>query len=407
MAYRCCLVVAGVLLALCPALVAWAGEWKYVVPPPGDPFEHPPLRALALSDAKPEDLQQKVVYRGTRRQYGRVHLGSPGSLDVAVVLDSVTPTEFDLYLDADRNRVIEPKERVGGQGGVWRATLDVMILDGVKKRPVPRQVIFQRSQLGRMLRFAACGYVEGKVVIGGRECIVRRTDGDGNGLLADPQDRLWIDLDRNGRWDSAEEQFLYAPILVLGAKRYAVHADPLGERLALDELQGTGSVKLALGPDLAGRSAGVTATLVGRDGFVVSLQQSGKNAIIPVGEYRLSAVTIGVNSSAGGLPMNYVFSDTNRTQAAVWRRVERDGLLTLDPIGKLGLEAGFDDVTGGFRPGEEFRVQPSFHTGDGLRIATVYLGDSATEEDRRSVCGQIRLTKPDGNVLSTNSTGFG
>ena len=292
------------------------------MPAPGDPFEHPPLRALPLSDAKPADLQEKVAYRGTRRQYGRVHFGSPSSLDVAVVLDHVTATEFDLYLDADRNRVIEAKERVASQAGAWRATLDVMILDGAKKRPVPRAVIFQLSRLGRMLRFAACGYVEGKTSLDGRECVVRRTDGDGNGLLADPQDRIWIDLDRNGQWDSVEEQFLYAPILVLGGKRYAVHADPLGERLSLDEMQGTGSVKLALAPDLARRSSGVTATLVGRDGFVLSLQQSGGIAVIPVGEYRLSAVTIGVSAPDGGADVNYVFSDSNRRQTEIWRRVQ-------------------------------------------------------------------------------------
>jgi hypothetical protein len=411
MEQRCC-VAAALLLTLCGGVSAVAtepktGEWKYVMPPPGDPFEHPPLRALALSDAKPADLQEKNTYRGTRRQYGRVHLGSPSSLDVAVVLDHVTATEFDLYLDADRNRVIEPKERVVLQGGAWRATLDVMILDGVKKRPIPRTVIFQLSRLGRMLRFAACGYIEGRTLLGGRECVVRRTDGDGNGFWADPQDRIWIDLDGNGQWDSVEEQFLYAPILVLGGKRYAVRSDLLGERLALDELQGTGGVKLALAPDLAGRSSGVTATLVGRDGFVLSLQLSAGIATIPVGEYRLSAVTIGVRASDGGPAVNYVFSDTNRRQADIWHRVTKDASLVLDPIGKLALGADFGDSKAGFRPGEEFRVQPSFHTGDGLVIATVYRGELATEEDRRSVCGQIKLTKPDGSVLSTYSTGFG
>jgi hypothetical protein len=172
-------------------------------------------------------------------------------------------------------------------------------------------------------------------------------------------------------------------------------------------MQGTGSVKLALAPDLARRSSGVTATLVGRDGFVFSLQQSDGSAVVPVGEYRLSAVTIGISAPDGGPAVNYVFSDTNRRQAETWRRVTKDGMLVLDPIGKLDLEADFGDSKAGFRPGEEFRVQPCFHTGDGLVIATVYRGESATQEDRRSVRGQIRLTKPDGSVLSSASTEFG
>jgi hypothetical protein len=50
------------------------------------------------------------------------------------------------------------------------------------------------------------------ITLGGRETkadnahstetvAARRVDGDGNGLLADAQDRLWIDLNRDGRFD--------------------------------------------------------------------------------------------------------------------------------------------------------------------------------------------------------------
>ena len=89
-------------------------EWRFVLPAPGDPFEHAPFRALVLTREKPEDLIEKVVYRGdpARRRYAQIRFGSPGSIRVTVVLDEVGPGEADLYVDADRNRRIDDRDRV-------------------------------------------------------------------------------------------------------------------------------------------------------------------------------------------------------------------------------------------------------------------------------------------------------
>ena len=100
--------------------------WRYVLPPAGDAFEHPPLRAIGLSDAKPDDVTESVEYRGTRRRYAQLRYGSPDSVRVTVVLDEGGPGEADLYVDSNRNRRIELKERVTGDGRTWRVPLDVV-----------------------------------------------------------------------------------------------------------------------------------------------------------------------------------------------------------------------------------------------------------------------------------------
>ena len=53
-------------------------SWHFVLPLPGDPFEHPPLRALVLSREKPEDLMEKIVYRGANRRYAAAPFWQPG-----------------------------------------------------------------------------------------------------------------------------------------------------------------------------------------------------------------------------------------------------------------------------------------------------------------------------------------
>src|SRR3954453_7275479 len=82
--------------------------WRYVLPPIGDAFEHPPLRALATSPSPPGDLVEKAAYRGTRRRYAQVRFGTPNSVRLTVVLDEPAEGVGDLYVDADRNRRIEP-----------------------------------------------------------------------------------------------------------------------------------------------------------------------------------------------------------------------------------------------------------------------------------------------------------
>src|SRR3989442_639118 len=92
-----------------------APEWTFIAPRPGEAFEHPPLRALALGSAKPEDVVEKVAYRGSRQRYAQLRYGSPSSVRVTIVVDELGPGQADVYVDADRNRRIEAKDRAQGQ----------------------------------------------------------------------------------------------------------------------------------------------------------------------------------------------------------------------------------------------------------------------------------------------------
>ncbi len=87
------------------------------------------------------------------------------------------------------------------------------MVEGDVTKTTRRALIFRLGATGRTL-----GYLEGTVTMEGQPRSVRRMDGDGNGLMTNAQDRLWIDLNRDGRWDAASEQFLYATILNLGGR---------------------------------------------------------------------------------------------------------------------------------------------------------------------------------------------
>ncbi len=210
--------------------------WRYVLPAPGDAFEHAPFRALVLFREKPEELIEKVAYRGdpARRRYARIRFGSPSSTRVTVVVDTSASGEVDLYADADRNLKIDDRDRVAAASSadgprrerIWRLRLGVALVENGSVRTVPRAVVFRLGASGQTLGYAAAGFLEGNIMLGGHEkkadtaqpthtLAARRVDGDGNGLLADAQDRIWIDLNGDGRFDPGSEQFLYTSVLNL------------------------------------------------------------------------------------------------------------------------------------------------------------------------------------------------
>jgi hypothetical protein len=404
------MIIAGLITALGVAVATVAGAgpatWRYVVPPPGDSFESPPLRSIGLASEKPEDLIVKVTFRGSRQRYAQLRYGSPSSVRVTIVLDEIGRGEADLYVDANRNRRIEATDRVHGENRTWRLPLDLAIVEGEKTRYERRASIFRLGATGITFSHAASGYLDGKVEFAGHWHAVRRMDGDGNGLFTDLQDYLWIDLNDDGRWDSSSEQFLFTSILTIGDARYAVRSDPFGKRLSLEPLEGSGTVRLALAKSPGLPAAVVfTATLIGRDGSAVGLSGEPAQATVPIGEYRLGTVTSSFQDAQSGPRWNFVFSDIGRRGEARWYKVEQGGTVAIDPIGNLEFTTGTEGIRPP-RPGEDFKVQPQLFTGDGLLIVTCYRGMLASPAGDSGTGASIDLATTDGRTLGTAHSGF-
>ena len=379
--------------------------WRYVVPTAGDPFEHPPMRAIVLSETKPDDVRELASYRGHRRRYAQLRYGSPGSVRVTVVLDEIGPGEADLYVDAGRNRRIEDRDRVAGEGRTWRLPLDVATVDGEITRYTRRALVFRRGATGLTFSVATAGYLEGTITLGDRVHAARRADGDANGALADPQDRLWIDLDDDGRWDPTSEQFLYNTVLALGESRFAARSDALGLRLSLEPLEGTGTVRLALNrPEGAARVLSLSATLVGRDGSVVGISGDRGEAVVPVGEYRVHNVTVTLDDPGGGPSWGFVFSDDGGRTGLGWHDVAKGATVALDPIGPLDFKLVIETPT--CRAGEELSLVPRLYTAGGLLINTSYRGSPAHPGGQDGPGAEVTLSETSGRPLATARSGF-
>lgn len=377
-------------------------DWRYVLPKPGDAFAHPPLRALALSSSKPDGLKETVRYRGARQRHGRLIYGSGRTAPVAIVVDEVGPGTFDLYLDSDRDGTITTRERVAGDTLTWRVPLKAVVHVGDDVKELKRTVLFRYGLASRTLAVATCGYLEGKSTLDGKEVDIRRCDGDANGLFADPQDRMWIDVDNNGVFTSPDEEFLFAPIVRLGAKRVAVRGDAWGQKLSLAVLEGTGKLKLTLPKTIKETQVReIVATYQSRDGVVATIRQVGGEVTVPTGDYRISSILLTLQESKEGVSWGYIFND-NGGKKPTWHKLARDATLSLDPIGKLDFTLSADDC----KAGQSLRVRPALYTGDGLLIEKAYRGVISSGPFEQGCSSKITLMDLSGATLAEATSGF-
>src|SRR4051794_4155088 len=110
-------------------------------------------------------------------------------------------------------------------------------------------------------------------------------------------------------------------------------------------------------PELKGRVANVQALLVGRDGSTVSLVSLDADTPTPVGQYRVSVVTVTFTDPDGGLPWSFVFSDAaGNDKPPIWYTVAKDEVLAIDPIGEPELKVEFAELLAAPKRGESVTV---------------------------------------------------
>jgi hypothetical protein len=408
-----CLVALLLVHAAARAGQPAAPAWRYVAESEKDSPIRPVLRFIALSADKPEELAEEASYRGKEQRYAQVRYGSDDSRRVVVVVDLVSRDDFDLYVDADRNRVIQAKDKVAGAGkeptGKDRTgRLDVEIKSGLQIQHEPRTVQWRLGVTRKTIGLATLGHVEGAVAMAGKKHAVRRVDGNANGFFADAADRLWIDLNGDNEWDPLAEQFPCAPVLTLNGQRYGIRGDAAGSRLAVEPLTAEGRIRLRLG----GLAKDVSllrldVMLTGEDGSAFAVSSLETPTVVPAGRYAVGSVAMSVQHGGSQLPTHFVFSRVGVDAKTRWHDLAKDQELILDPVGKLRFALDIEKGQRVCKPGDSIRVQPQMFTADGLLINSCSLGESAETSrfDAHRQCA-VKLLDGKGQPLDVQSSGF-
>lgn len=385
-----------------------ATSWRYVVPEPGQPMEHPPLVSLSLGDKAPEIVKSEPKYRG-RPLYGLLRYGSPNSPQVILVVDDAGG-DFELYVDADRSGHIDPKQIAAGKERVRRAAaISEVSYQSQPSEQYPRQIVLRRGITGKTLGVATLGYLEGRVNVAGKSLACRRVDGDANGLYTDLRDRLWLDLNADGKWDPFSEQFPMAPVLVLEGMRYAVRSDQGGTRLALEEITGEGTIKLELATLAPGAKVrSLEVSLMGEDGSAYAVRTEGETIQVPQGGYAVRAVQLAIEQADDDRPWNFQFTRYDLPTAQQWQRVKTGETITLDPVGPLVLSAESPQLDQPVAAGTDVTIRPRLFTAGGLWITNCHFNDKPVESwDRgKENCAETTLCQTDGTRVGSHTSGF-
>lgn len=383
--------------------------WRYVVPDPGQPMEHPPLVSISLGDNKPEIVKSEPKYRGNVH-YGLLRYGSPNSPQVTVVVDDAGRDDFDLYVDADRSGHIDREQIAAGQARIRRsAAVSEVSYQNQPAEQHPRQIVLRRGITGKSIGVATLGYLEGHVQVAGQSLACRRVDGDANGLYADLRDRIWLDLNADGKWDPFSEQFPMTPVMVLFGKRYAVRSDQGGTRLALEEITGEGTIKLVLATLAPGaKIRSIEVSLMGDDGSAYAVRADDAAIKVPEGGYAVRAVQLSIEQPDDKRPWNFQFTRNDLPTAEQWQRVKKGEEISLDPVGPLVLSAESPQLDQPVTAGTDITVRPRLTTAGGLWITNCDFNEQPLESwDRgKENCAETILCQTDGSRVSSHTSGF-
>ena len=226
-------------------------------------------------------------------------------------------------------------------------------------------------------------------------------DGNADGCLDSVgRDRVWLDLDNDGRFDGLTEQFpLGKPVMKKG-QVYVIRGDPLAKAVRANHRKpGDGKLRLKLPDGMKVKK--ISAELISDLGELVELSKPNEATPVPHGKYRLSWLKLEA-ADKDGRAWHYTFRSNNKKNFSVGIGKEADVSL----LEKIAMRVSLDVKNGKAEPSQTFTVRPQV-TADGN---TLYLsgctvgGENRTNSTERSA--EILLLCPKGKTVSRGMSGF-
>lgn len=248
------------------------------------------------------------------------------------------------------------------------------------------------------MQFNAC-FVQGRIEFGGRPHATVLIDGNANGCFNTVgQDRLWIDLNDDGRFDSITEQFPLGKPLRHEGQTYVVRANPLASSV-LASLRSAEQGKLCL--VLADKqNAKISAQLLSDLGELVAIDQLGSGVDVPTGEYRVSSLQLEMPDAAGET-WSYSFYEDKGPQ----HRVQTGQRTQIVLLPGLLMKVTLERQSGKIRPGDNVTITPRLSASDGLVLSSCKVGKNQ-DFCQAEGAAEILLFSLDGKVISRGVSGF-
>jgi hypothetical protein len=347
--------------------------------------------------AKPLVEERKFA---EKTQFGLILVGANRDTALSVAWNPKAQDGPELWLDANADGKLSDDERHAMIG----RDLEVPISFQLQLDPpirAQRTLLIRRSASDNGLRYAVRGYAQGRLKLGGAEFAVLLIDGNANARFDSiGQDRVWIDLNEDGKFDALTEQFPLGKPLLREKEVYVIGSDSTAAAVrARLRSEGQGKIRLALGQKVDPKTK-IAAEMVSDLGELVVVNDLDKPIDVPFGQYRLANLKIDA-PDASGQTWTYNFDvDKSRNH-----KVPTGQETTVVLLDKFAMKVSLGETRGKVSPGQTLSIQPRLTADDWLYLTSCRVGKEA---DFRQAEGsaEILLLAPDGTVASRGLSGF-
>lgn len=368
------------------------GDWKFIDESARDGRSVLTFRTVELADAPTRPLHADDKPPAGSK-FGSAGVGPGGRLRLGVVWHAGSNT---LWFDADGDGRYAPAERHTLADKPLEAKVAIPFGDGEKQT---RTVLIRKR--GDGVAWAIRGYTAGTVTLNGKKLAAVLTDGDADGCFDGAgADRVWIDLDGDGKFDPLTEQFPLGTAISANGTAVLVRpqANGLGAQVR-ERPKEAGTLRVEVARLPKAEVVELSANYVSEFGELVVVKAADQSVPLPAGKYRVDSVRLKL-ADVDGKVWHYTFSTGDRSHGIEIAKGKETVHKLLDG---LKVTVAFDD-RGGVKPGGTVQVQPDVVAG-GLYLTRCEVGTKFAEYGRE-VAAEIKLTEPGSVTLDRCETGF-
>lgn len=228
---------------------------------------------------------------------GALTFGDPNSRSVAAAVTSEPSPR--LYVDQNRDRQFSHDEQFpwDSRANGWLASIKAEYTSNgsggaLHYEHSPIWINVRILPDNNVLSIRTAGTMVGNAVYLGELVAARYEDRNANGCWFDADDRLFVDLNQDGRLNSFVERLPAHGMRVIRGKLVAIEGDPLGRHLALTEVTAKGKLipMLPLDNDKV-ELVSLDASVASSSGFQFRIDTLGEATEVPAGSYRVHSLT--------------------------------------------------------------------------------------------------------------------
>ncbi len=348
--------------------------------------------------AKLELFKELNGLENDQTTYAWFVFGDPHSRSIAIASLAEKPDE--IFIDLDRDKAFSKKEKLVASNGEWVVTIPAEFIVGKNQYRYQRlQVRIRWNKAMARFELLTLGAMVGEAVFDGQMRSAKYIDHNSNGSWFDPEDRLLIDANGDGKLNPLTERFACRSLCSIEQKQFAISGDKLGRSLEFNELKERGSLipKLTLA-DSAAEILEVSASLASRNGIYLRINEIDNPVECPVGEYHVDSVNIKIKSESG--VYRYRFAVLEPEGHSV--ELKANAKQPIELLGKLELTS--TQLINADNNLTTLSIIPMMSTESGLYLTACMAGKSKATTENRLIARTLDLSS--GKQIALGSTGF-